>query len=194
MAEYFAVAIEGLSAFDQLDKLDPKVIKAARMAVNDTVREARKASARSMEQQVKFPQGYLTGQAGRLKIAKFASNDDLSGIVRGRDEPTSLARFVVGGAQPGRKQKGVSVEVDPGIAKYMPSAFAIRLKNNNIGLAYRTKDGKAPSVGARKLGKGLWLLYGPSVDQVFNETRNMIKGDMEAHMKREFERLLELNL
>ncbi len=195
MAEYFAVAIEGLNAFDQLDKLDPKIIQAARMAVNDTVREARRVAARSMEQQVNFPRGYLTGQAGRLKIAKFATNDDLSGIVRGRDQPTSLARFVSGGAKVGSKEKGVSVEVDPGLAKYMPSAFAIKLRNSNIGLAYRTKDGKPPnSVGAKKLGKGLYLLYGPSVDQVFNATRGMIKEDMEEHMRREFERLLELAL
>ncbi len=194
MADIFAVAIEGITAFDSIDDLNPKIIRAAKLAVNDTVRLSRTTSARSMERQVNFPRGYLTGQSGRLTIPKFASDNDLSAILRGRDQPTSLARFVTGGAKVGAK-KGVNVEVDPGISKFMPSAFAIKLRNNNIGLAYRSKDGKPPkSHGAKKLGDGLWLLFGPAVDQVFRETRGMIKDDMQAHMSKEFSRLLEAGI
>jgi hypothetical protein len=192
MTDVFAVAVEGITAFDSIEELNPKVLRAARLAVNYTVRLSRTTAARSMEKQINFPRGYLTGQSGRLTIPKFASDGDLIAILRGRDKPTSLARFVVGGAKPGAKTKGVSVEVDPGIAKYMPSAFAIKLRNGNIGLAYRTKSGKPPkSVGAKKLGDNLWLLYGASVDQVFRDTRSMIKGDMQEHMSKEFQRLLE---
>lgn len=195
MADAFVVAIEGISALDKLDQLDSKIVRAAKLAVNDTLRTSRNAAARSMEKQINFPRGYLTGQHGRLTIPQFASDNDLSGIVRGKDRPTSLARFVVGGAKPGSKGKGVSVSVDPGIAKYMPSAFAIKLKNGNIGLAFRTKNGKPPkSMGAKQMSDGLWLLYGPSVDQVFQATRGMIKEDMEAHMSKEFQRLLDLGI
>lgn len=191
--EYIAVAVSGIKAIQSLEDLDPKVEVAARMAVNAAVRKGRILAARSMEQQIHFPRGYLTGSAGRLQIAKLATSGDLEARLRGRDEATSLARFIVGGARPGSKEKGVSVEVDPGLAKYMPSAFAIKLKNGNIGLVYRSE--KPPkSYGAKKMGPNLWLLYGPSVDQVFNRTREYIKDDVEEYLNSEFNRLLELNL
>lgn len=195
-ANYYVVAIEGLSALEQLDTLDPNITRYARMAVNKTLPFARGRAARSMEQQVKFPRGYLTGQDGRLAIAKYAKEDDLTGIVRGRDQPTSLARFVVGGAKVGKRgDKGVTVEVDPGIAKRMPSAFVIKLRNNNLGLAYRSADGTPPkSFGAKKLGEGLYLLYGPSVDQVFNKTREEIVPDAEEFMAKEFARLMKAGI
>lgn len=198
MTEVYAVAIEGLSGLAEIEKLPANIIKAARLAVNATTRRAHAASARSMEQQINFPRGYLTGKDGRLTISKFASGSDLEGRVRGRDRPTSLARFVRGPLPLPQKGKprpaGVTVEVKPGLAKRMPGAFAIRLKNGNIGLAVRTKDGKPPSRGAKQIDTGLFLLYGPSVDQVFVKTREMIKDNQEAFMQREFERLLELDL
>jgi hypothetical protein len=82
--------------------------------------------------------------------------------------------------------------VSPGIARRMPGAFAIRLKNKNIGLAVRTS--KPPSRGAKQIGKNLYLMYGPSVDQVFADTREMIRPDAEEFMNREFRRLMELSL
>jgi hypothetical protein len=191
MVEYFAVAVKGISSIEDLDKLDPAIVKAARLAVNATVRRGQTKAARSMERQIRFPRGYLTGADGRLAIAKFASGSDLEALLRGRDRPTSLARFVAGGAKVGQRG-GVSVEVDPGIAKFMPGAFAIKLRNNNIGLAVRTKN--PPSVGAKKLSESLYLLYGPSVDQVFNKTRDEISDDLGDYLNAEFQRLLDLEL
>lgn len=196
MADVYAVAVEGLSGLGALEDIPAAVLKAARMAVNATTRRAVPASARSMERQVKFPRGYLTGQAGRLVVGKFASEKDLEGSVIGRDRPTSLARFVVGGARPpgqgAPRGGGLTVEVKPGIAKRMPGAFIMKLRNNNLGLAVRSKT--PPSMGAKKISNGLYLLYGPSVDQVFNKTREMVAGDLEKFMAREFDRLLELDL
>lgn len=191
MAEYFAVAVSGIKSIEEIDELEPAILKAAKLAVNATVRRGQTKAARSMERQIKFPKGYLTGADGRLAIARFANESNLEAVLRGRDRPTSLARFVSGGAKVGKKG-GVSVEVDPGIAKYMPSGFAIKLKNNNIGLAIRTND--PPSMGAKKIAEGLYLLYGPSVDQVFNKTRDEISGDLQDYLNKEFQRLLDLNL
>lgn len=191
MAEYYAVAIAGIKALDVLDGLDPKITKAAKLAVNAAIRKAQTLGARSMQRQINFPGSYLTGADGRLSIARFATDSSLEAVLRGRDRPTSLARFVSGGAKVGKKG-GVSVEVDPGVAKRMPSAFAIKLKNNNIGLAIRTKN--PPSMGAKKLGDNLYLLYGPSVDQVFNMTREQISDDVEEYLNAEFTRLIGLEL
>lgn len=183
------IVIQGITSFDEIETLDPKIANILRQAVNETTQEGRRRAARSMEKQVNFPRGYLTGQANRLGIAKYATKGDLTAIVRGRDRPTSLARFVQGSPKIGTK--GVSVTVDPGKSESMPSAFLIKLRNNNIGLAYRTKSGKAPSRGAKQIGKGLWLLYGPSVDQVFDETRDELKPELEALIREKFERLWE---
>lgn len=196
MADVYAVAVEGISLGAALEDIPAAVLKAARMAVNATTRRAVPAAARSMERQVNFPRGYLTGAAKRLSVGKFASDRELEGSVVGRDRPTSLARFVVGGARPpgqgAPRGGGLTVEVKPGLAKRMPGAFIMKLKNNNLGLAVRSKT--PPSMGAKRIGNGLYLLYGASVDQVFNKTREMIAGDLEEFMAREFDRLLELKL
>lgn len=196
MADVYAVAIEGLSALQDFEKLPDEVIKAARLAVNATARRGQAVAARSMERQVHFPRGYLTGKEGRLSISKFAEGNDLEARVKGRDRPTSLARFVRGPLVTSGKNRtrGVTVEVKPGIARRMDGAFAIRLNNGNTGLALRTKDGKRPSAGAKLIGPNLYLLYGPSVDQVFVDTRNQVRPELEDYMEREFSRLLELNL
>ncbi len=194
MSEVYAVAIEGLSALKSIDDLPDDVLRSARMAVNATIRRTQTAAARSMESQINFPRGYLTGQKGRLSIAKFASDKDLEGKIVGRDRPTSLARFITGATRTAGsgapRAAGVTVEVKPGIAKRMPKAFVMKLRNGNTGLAVRTKDGRAPSQGAKLIAKGLYLLYGPSVDQVFVKTREYVKDDAEAFMQREFERLV----
>ena len=49
-------------------------------------------------------------------------------------------------------------------------------------------------MGAKQIGPNLYLLYGPSVDQVFVDVRNAVRGDLETLLEREFERLLDLNL
>lgn len=183
------IVVQGISSFDDIENLDPKIVNILRQATNETTQEARRRAARSMEKQISFPRGYLTGQANRLGIAKYATKGDLTAIVRGRDRPTSLARFVQGNPKPGAK--GVSVTVDPGKTEYMPNAFLIKLRNNNIGLAFRTKDGRRPSRGAKQLGRGLWLLFGPSVNQVFDETRDELKPELEDILRDKFERLFE---
>lgn len=184
------IVLQGVNSFDEIEKLDPKIANVLRQAVNETTQEARRRAARSMEKQINFPRGYLTGQANRLGIAKYATKADLTAIIRGRDRPTSLARFVTGSPKVG--QKGVSVTVDPGKSELMPSAFLIKLRNNNIGLAFRTKDGRRPSRGAKQLGRGLWLLYGPSVTQVFDETRDDLKPELEELLRDKFDRLWEM--
>lgn len=190
--EIYGVAVEGLTALADFDRLPENVLKAARLAVNATARRGVPLAARSMERQINFPRGYLTGQDGRLSISKFASGNDLDARIKGRDRPTSLARFVRGTLSTTGKRSGVTVEVKPGQAKRMPGAFALRLNNGNIGLALRTKNGRPPSMGAKLIGKGLYLLYGPSVDQVFVKTREYVGPDLETYMEREFGRLMEL--
>lgn len=206
MSEVYGLAIEGLKHLNSIEELPAEILKAARLTVNATARRTQTASVKAMRSQVNFPARYLSGRDSRLSISKFATGEDLEARILGRDRPTSLARFVRGTPRVGggaARAGGVTVEVKPGLAKRLPGAFLMKLRagtgggeNFNLGLAIRTKDGRKPQKAYKPvaLGKNLWLLYGPSVDQVFNKTRELVRPDAEAFMEREFNRLVELGL
>ena len=102
------------------------------------------------------------------------------------------------------KRDGGTVEGAPGRARYARRMFAIRLRagnadletKSNLGLAIRLKPGETLT-GKRfavKMNNGLYLLYGPSVDQVFDDVAGMIAPDAAEHMAAEFLRIVDLKL
>lgn len=196
----YVFAVEGLDAIKSIEDVPEAILVAARQAVNRTTERARTAAAREMRLQVNFPARYLSGSDGRLQITKRAQGRSLSGVVTGRHRATSLARFVSGSATPGKR--GVRVQVKPGSARFLKGAFLIKLRAGavgldtafNLGLAVRTKNGQKPSTAYKPLpiGKNLWLLFGPSVDQVFRTVAGDIAPEMAEFMDAEFKRLLEL--
>lgn len=189
--------IEGLDALGSLDVIKPQILRAAHQAINRTLDRARTASAREIRDQVNFPAAYLQGADSRLSVTQRASASRLEGVITGRRRATSLARFVVGSSG-----AGVSVRVKPNSTVQMKRAFLMRLRSgnasldtkSNLGLAVRTKDGRKPSAAYKptKIGDNLWLLYAPSVDQVFRAVREDIAKDTEDFLEREFSRLLDL--
>jgi len=192
-----AVFIEGLESEADLDK--DSVRRAASQAINKTADRARVASAKEIRRQVAFPQGYLEGANSRLTVSQRATVDRLEGVVSGRHRPTSLARFVKTGAV---GQRGsIRVTVKPGTSRPIGRAFLIPLRSGtepggNLGLAMRVPKGSVPDRAFKptKLAEGLYLLYGPSVDQVFQTVRSDVSPDAAAFLEREFSRLLELAL
>ncbi len=212
MTSQYALAIEGLSDLRFLSDMDKTVITAARIAVNSATKFAQVQSGKEIRRQVKFPAHYLTGANGRLKITKFATDDDLAGVVSARQRATSLARFATGNLTVGggRRAAGVRVEVKPGAARRLKRAFLIKLRSGNadldtqfnLGLAIRTKAGEKPSSAykPKSIGKNLWLLYGPSVDAAFinasgrgggvaAQISDKIAADLEREFLRQMERL-----
>jgi hypothetical protein len=203
MGARYVFAVEGLDAIKSIEDIPADVLIAARQAVNKTTDRARAAAAREIRRQVALPASYVSGENGRLRIAKKASGTDLEGIVQGRQRPTSLARFVRGSLTVGKTPKqGIKVEVKPGGARFLPGAFLIKLKAGsqvldtqfNLGLAVRTKGGRQPKKAYRPMpiGKNLWLLYGPSVDQVFRSVAPEIAPAQTEFLETEFLRLMEL--
>lgn len=196
----YLVMVEGLDILDTMERIPPSIRRAAQAAVNKTTDRARAASAREMRDQINFPARYLTGADGRLTIDKSRLKTDLTGVIRGRARPTSLARFLVGKPKPGKV--GVTVEVKPGARRTLPRTFAIRLRSGsasldtqfNLGLAVRTKDGEKPAAAykPRKVGRNLWLLYGPSVNQVFYSVSEDVAPDQAEFLEAEFRRLITL--
>lgn len=198
--DVYAVAVEGFDDLIDLESAPDKILLAAQRAINRVLETTRTSSARKIQKQVNLPARYLSGANGRLQIAKKARAKDLEGIIQGRERPTSLARFLKGAPRPGRA--GVRVEVKPGSTKEMKNAFVLRLPQGstltdtqyNLGLAIRLSDGEALRNKKQvvKVGKGLYLLYGPSVNQVFRSVAEEEAEPAAEKLEREFLRLLDL--
>lgn len=202
--EAYVVAIEGLEALQDFDSLSNEIKAAASKAVNAAVTRGRSLSAKRMMQQVNFPTNYLSGADGRLRIKQRASAKNLEAIIEGRFAPTSLARFGVSPSLKGQKALGgANVQVKPGQVKFMRRAFYIKLRRGaeisdtvyNLGLAIRLAPGETlkNKKNVKKLRKNVYLLYGPSVDQVFKDVAQDVSPEIEDFLEREFLRLLEVD-
>ncbi len=201
----YLVAVEGLASIKSFEDVPQAVVRAARMAINRTSERAKAHAAREIRKQVNFAARYLTGEEGRLRVSKKASGSNLEAVVTGRHRPTSLARFSSArNPAASRKAGGVTVEVKPGVAKFMKKAFLIRLRagnaltdtNHNLGLAVRLKPGETITSKRKmvQIGHNLYLLYGPSVDQVFRTVSGDIAGDTFDFLENEFQRLMGVEL
>lgn len=172
-------------------------------ALNFAAQQAIKLGADEIYKQVNFPAGYV--EDGRLKQSQYSTPTQLEARVQGRDRPTSLARFVPPGTMPapsfairGKRapNPGVNVTVKPGQTKHFSSGFLIGLRNGNIGFAIRLRPGDTVREVRRfspiQLFPGVFLLYGPSVDQVFDDVAETIKPEVTSALVDEFSRQFDL--
>lgn len=199
MNDAYVIAVQGLNEIPS----DPSaaIAENAVRAINKTIERSRASASRIMRSQVNFKAGYLSRQ-DRLGVTKKATRADLEAVITGRHRPTSLAQFVRGAAVVGsRRRAGVTVEVKPGLVQRLPKAFFIKLRAGNTdagpgntGLAIRLPQGKRPDRAYKPtlVGKNLWLLYGPSIDQVFDDAANDISPDAAEFLEAEFLRLMDL--
>lgn len=146
-----------------------------------------------MRKEVAFPNGYL--EDGRLAVTRKATKGSLEAVIRGRDRATSLARFAPGQTPSNTRRRGVRVTVAPGQTRVLKKAFLVNLRNGNLGLAVRLKPGESlrNSDKAVRLANNVFLLYGPSVDQVFSGVAEkqlpVIDADLRSEFLRQFARL-----
>lgn len=208
MSAEYVVAIEGLSGLRDLASVPKSIETAAVRAINRATDRTAAESRRRIREQVAFPAQYLTGTDGsgrqRLGVTRKASAGRLEAQITARWRPTMLARFVTSGAV-GRRG-GVSVQVAPGFARMMRRAFLIRLPagrgndaetKSNMGLAIRLRAGETiqnKKFTMTQMNNGAYLLYGPSVSQIFQTVRNDVSPDSLAWLEQEFDRLLEVDL
>lgn len=190
MSGDYVVVIEGLSDLGALADLDESILRNARNAINKAADRARTSSARAIREQLAFPAQYLNS---RLEVSKRATGASLEAVISGRDRPTSLARFVSNRSQkPGKA--GVNVQVSASASKRMNRAFLMKLNNGNLGLAMRLKKGERVQNKKQlvKVGEGLYLLYGPSVDQAFGLVAPEQEEATANFLEQEFLRLMDL--
>lgn len=185
----FTVAIEGLESVD-LDTVSQNIKVIAARAINATAKRTMTASSKAIREQIAFPARYLTGKDGNLKLAQNARADALEAIIEARARPTSLTRFVKGPVVHGRKSP--TVEVGTGNREKMTRAFIMNLRSGNLGLAVRLKPGESlvNKHTMVAMQNGLYLLYGPSVDQVFRTVAQDVSPEAAEFLENEFVRLM----
>ena len=201
----FAVVVEGLESLRDFDGVKARIEKAAAGAINRTARDKRVRAARLIQAQINVPARYVSPAEGRLAVSSTATPGRLEAKISARGRPTSLAQFVRG--SPGFNRAGLTVEVRQGQASYMKRAFLIKLNKGggqtdtqfNAGLAIRLRPGEKIQNKVRQvqLSKNLYLLYGPSVQQVFLDNQGSgvaedMKGEVLDQLEREFLKLLNL--
>jgi hypothetical protein len=189
MSGNYLMVVEGLESLGDIESLDADILRNARNAINKAADRTRTASDKAIREDLNFPARYLSQ---RLTVTERAHGSSLSAKISGRDRPTSLARFASNRNQaPGKA--GVRVQVGLA-AKMMKRAFLMKLANSNLGLAMRLKEGEriANKKQLVKVGKGLYLLYGPSIDQAFSMVIPGQEAGTAEFLEREFLRLMEL--
>lgn len=181
--------------------------RAARLAINQTAeRKGLKLARDAMLAQVAFPSGYLneTARGGqkRFRLAYKATDARLEAGISAAQSPTPLARFSRDRAvfvRTGRRRPGVRVQIKPGQGVTLERAFLLNLRNGNVGLGIRLRNGQTltNTVGAKLIISGplagVALLYGPSVDQVFRtvavDISPAVLNELTVEFLRQFERM-----
>lgn len=199
---------------------DDVIKKMAYQAINRSAKWARTRMDREIRNQVNLPASYLRPSEGRLTVYSQATTNNLEAVIQGRDRPTMLSRFIKGGEdasyqkmkgarQRGRKAQAIRVGVKKGHYADFKGAFIVKLRGGeatgNTGLAIRMRDGTKPSKAyaptqLKGFGENVWLLYGPSVDQILWSVRNnggvfaKVEDDVADKVNDEFSRLLNVEI
>lgn len=203
------VAFDGIEEVASRFRRTPAQVDAAVMrALNKTGTRTRTRLARIIRDQVNLPASYLGPSAGRLVVGEKATRSKLEVRIDGRDRPTSLARFSPDRAKATRGRvysPGVAVKAGGSARPVGGVEFSrlLVLNSGNIGLAVRTK-GNARPAGAyspTRMRNGMWLLYGPSVDQVLMGARARnggafgdVEDEMMEFLRDEFLRLMKVEI
>lgn len=198
------INFDGVKELKQFFDTAPEATTTAlRDTINGAVRFGYAESSRQIRKQVNFTQDYIgsVAQGNRLRVSRYATSENLEGTISATQRAVSLARFAENRSLGGKQ--GVTVRVKAGGAsRKMASAFLIALQagsaavttdNYNVGLAIRLKPGervanKLKAVRFSENDPTLYLLYGPSVDQVFNTVRDDVTPAIEGYMETEFYR------
>ena len=185
----YQIEAKGLDGFREvLEALGAAVEPAAALALNEAARYGRRLGSEQIRREVNLKAGYI--DAGRLQVTRRADASNLEAVITARDRPTSLARFGQGAPRFGAQRVAPRVRVKAsGGSSTLKRGFYLRLRrgnsvvsseNANIGLAIRLKEGERVENKSQmaSIGDGVYLLYAPSVGQVFRGVSERIAEDV----------------
>lgn len=195
MIRISSTGIKGLAEF--VARTPEVAREAAKLAVGDTAEWGRNLAKREMKAAVNLPEDALA--ARRFRIAQRPTNAHPEAVLSADNNPLGLSRFVVGQKAKGTPHPKVRILVG-GATKSFSSpdrkgtySFLIPTPGgaDGVGLAVRTKRPLQKSQAARKIGPDLYLLSGPSVNQMFGQMIPALVPRIEAKMQTEFARQYE---
>lgn len=163
--------------------------KAQTLAANDTIRWAKTRSTEAIQGELNVPKAALAGK--RFDITQYATPNRPEAVLSAEFSPLNLARFST--VKPGQGVKP-RIQVTPGGAvPDLSHSFYIPGPSGGFGLAVRTKGAMTNSRKARQIGKNLYILFGPSVDQAFRTSMPtlvpQVMDQFESNFYRQFARL-----
>lgn len=196
------VSIKGLPIVQNFFQRFPQQSAIAqRDAINTVGRYAYAESSRLIRQQVNLTQNYLGSAAAgnRLKITQRATESRPVLRISANLRAVSLARFAGNrDVAASRRGKGVRITVKPGSSRTLRSAFLVKLRPGtqtiaeqfNLGLVVRVpKNGTINVANPRRYSRkdpNLFLLYGPSVDQIFRQVREDVEDGVVDRLTAEY--------
>jgi len=204
-----SASLEGIQSLQKYFRDFPEVsARAARDTVNKTAAFGYADSSRFMREQINFDQNYIGSfvNGNRLIATQKATTAKPVAVIEARQRPVSLARYAASRDVFGKAGVRVKVRGARGGAKMLKSGFLVKLRKGkariedgyNIGLVVRMPKGVPLANKYKFAGKpysdtdpDLYLLYGPSVDQVFKSVRDQVAPRALDYMTREFLRNFE---
>jgi len=189
------VSTSGIQSFARFAaRFEDTAKQAASIAINDVARQERTLAKRQMQAAINVPSSTFEGK--NFAVAQFANPNNLEAVLSAARRPLNLSRFITSRTpKVGPKgRKGIEVSVKRGGSKrVLEGAFLIPGPSGGVGLAIRSKTPLRNSRAARQIRPGLYILSGPSVNQMFGRiapTRERpAAGTLEREFLRQFERL-----
>lgn len=188
-----SIVAKGLQEFVSfVERLPELATEAAYFSLVDVTRDTQPLLRKRMQKQINFPNGYLDNK--RLFVKHKPTRASLEAVISGRDRPTSLARFAQGATIENSRKRPIIVKVKANKQRTLQKAFLIPLRSGNVGLAIRLPEGQTPDRAykpvqlTRRGGQieNVWLLYGPSVDQVLKGVSDDVGPEIQAMLSRNF--------
>lgn len=195
MIRISSAGIQGLASF--VARTPEVAAEAAKLAVGDAAEWGRNLSKREMASAVNLPADALAGR--RFRISQRPTTANPEAVISADNNPLGLSRFVVSQKARGAAHPKVRILVggatksfsDPDIKGSYSFLIPTPGGADGVGLALRTKEPLRNSQAARKIGRDLYLLSGPSVNQMFGQLMPTIVPRVEAKLQTEFARQYE---
>ena len=195
MIRISSAGIQGLATF--VARTPEVAAEAAKLAVGDAAEWGRNLSKREMVSAVNLPADALAGR--RFRISQRPTTANPEAVISADNNPLGLSRFVVSQKARGAAHPKVRILVggatksfsDPDIKGSYSFLIPTPGGADGVGLALRTKAPLRNSRAARKIGRDLYLLSGPSVNQMFGQLMPTIVPRVEAKLQTEFARQYE---
>lgn len=195
MIRISSAGIQGLAEF--VARTPEVAAEAAKLAVGDAAEWGRNLSKREMVSAVNLPADALAGR--RFRISQRPTTANPEAVISADNNPLGLSRFVVSQKARGAAHPKVRILVggtpksfsDPDTKGSYSFLIPTPGGADGVGLALRTKEPLRNSRAGRKIGRDLYLLSGPSVNQMFGQLMPTIVPRIEAKLQTEFARQYE---